>query len=631
MRRYLADQVVPAGRLRRRPPARENPDIPRSVNEKAGQNLTGWRFNLLGVLFLLAGAMIVIQLVRLQFSPERNEFVSLGDQYSRTLHIFYPPRGDIYDRWGRLLAGSTLVYEVGVQVDNVDNADTISFALSKVLSSHPEYDYPEYSDEIYSAIHRAQVSETAYVQLADFVTPEELSQLQEWAQNYTNLPDVNYGEVGRPSLDGLVYRPRLQRYYPEDSLGANILGFVNREGTGMFGVEAEFNDLLAGAPQSVWMSLDPYQVAEIPQLKSGSDLVLTIDREIQAAAEDVLKNALEDSGADGGVILVMDPNTGEMLAIASTPRLNPNEYWNYANVFTDSTPYNRAVSQDYEPGSVFKVLTMAAALDDGAVTPDTEFVDTGSIQIGGITIRNWDWGAWGPQNMEGCLAHSLNVCLTWIATELGAGQFYKYMQNFGFGRTTGVDLAGEAPGRLKLPGDTDWFEAELGTNSFGQGIAVTPIQMVMAISSVANGKGEMMMPHVMRSMVRDGYQYTPTPQVIGQPISAETAQTLTEMLANSLVSESSDALIEGYRVAGKTGTAEIATPTGYSTSATNASFVGWGPVGDPRFLVYVWLEKPQSSPWGSIVAAPVFADMVERLVVLMDIPPDDIAQNLAEH
>ena len=567
----------------------------------------------------------------MQFSPERNEFVAQGELYSRTLHIFYPPRGDIYDRWGRLLAGSTLVYEVGAQVDNVENADTIAFALSKVLSGHPEYDYPEYSDEIFSVLHRAEISGTAYVQLADFVTPEELTQLQDWAQNYANLPDVDYGEAGRPSLDGLVYRPRLQRYYPENDLSANVLGFVNREGAGMFGVEAEFNDLLAGAPQSVWMSLDPYQVTEIPQLKSGADIVLTIDREIQAAAEDVLNNALDDSGADGGVILVMDPNTGEMLAIASTPRLNPNEYWNYADVFTDNTPYNRAVSQDYEPGSVFKVLTMAAALDDGAVTPDTEFVDTGSIQIGGITIRNWDWGAWGPQNMQGCMSHSLNVCLTWVATELGAGQFYRYMQNFGFGRTTGIDLAGEAPGRLKLPGDTDWFEAELGTNSFGQGIAVTPIQMVMAISSVANGKGEMMMPHVMRSMVRDGFQYTPAPQVIGKPISAETAHTLTELLARSLEGESSDALIDGYRVAGKTGTAEIATPTGYSTSETNASFVGWGPVDNPRFLVYIWLEKPQSSPWGSVVAAPVFADMVERLVVLMDIPPDGVLQGMANH
>lgn len=629
MRRYGADHAVPTGRLRPKQPARDFTENPFATGEKAGQPLTGWRFNLMAILFFLAGVMVIIQLVRLQFSPERNAFVEQGELYSRTLHIFYPPRGDIYDRWGRLLAGSTLVYEVGAQVANVDNPDSIAFALSKVLVNHPEYDYAGYSDDIYAVIHKAQVSGTAYVQLADFVTPDELSILQEWARNYDSLPNIDYGTTGRPSLDGLVYRPRLQRYYPEDELGSNVLGFVNREGAGMFGVESEFNDLLAGIPQSVWMTLDPYQVTEIPQLKAGSDIVLTIDREIQAAAEEVLDNSLEDSGADGGVILVMDPNTGEMLAIASSPRLNPNEYWNYASVFTDNTPFNRAISQDYEPGSVFKVLTMAAALDDGAVKPDTEFVDTGSIQIGGITIHNWDWGAWGPQDMTGCLAHSLNVCLTWVATQMGAGPFYQYMQNFGFGRMTNIDLASEAPGRLKLPGDTDWYEADLGTNSFGQGVAVTPIQMVMAISAVANGRGEMMAPHVMLSMVRDGFQYTPASQVVGKPISAETAKELTAMLANSLEDESSDALVDGYQVAGKTGTAEIATPTGYTGNATNVSFVGWGPLNNPRFLVYVWLEKPTSSPWGSVVASPVFHDMVERLVVLMDIPPDNVEQGLA--
>lgn len=629
MSRYMAGQAIPAGRVRKKPPLGEIPEIKNPASEKAGQTLTGWRFNLLAILFGLAGVLIIVQLVRLQFSPERTEFVSQGDQYNRTLHIFYPPRGDIYDRWGRLLAGSTLVYEVGAQVDNVDNPDSIAFALSKVLASHAEYNYAGYSDDVYSVIHQAQISGTSYVQLADFVSPEELTQLQSWARNYANLPDVDYGEAGKPSLDGLVYRPRLQRYYPENELAANVLGFVNREGTGMFGVEAKFNDLLAGEPQSVWMTLDPYQVTEIPQLKAGADIVLTIDREIQAAAEEVLNKGLEDSGADGGAILVMDPNSGEMLAVASTPRLNPNEYWNYADVFTDNTPYNRAVSQTYEPGSVFKVLTMAAGLDSGAVTPDTEFLDTGSIQVGGITVHNWDWGAWGAQDMQGCMAHSLNVCLTWVATQIGAGTFYQYMQNFGFGRITGIDLAGEAAGRLKLPGDTDWYEAELATNAFGQGVAVTPMQMIMAISSVANKRGEMMVPHVMQSMVRDGFQYTPAPQIVGRPISAETARHLTELLAKSLESESSDALVDGYRVAGKTGTASIATPTGYSNTQTNASFVGWGPVANPRFLVYVWLEKPSASEWGSVVAAPVFHDMVERLVVLMDIPPDGVLQGSA--
>ncbi len=622
MRQFMAEHVVPAGRLRRRQPASATPPSTYPTVERTGQPLTGWRFNLLAVVFFLAGILIVVQLVRLQFSPERNEFVAQGEQYSRTLHIFYPPRGDVYDRYGRLLAGSTLVYEIGVQVDNIENPDSIAFAVSKALVNHPEYNYPAYSDDLLTVIHKAQIAGTAYVQLADFVTPQELTDLQKWARNYADLPNVDYGEAGRPSLDGLVYRPRLQRYYPENELASNVLGFVNREGAGMFGIESEFNDLLAGVPQSVWMTLDPYQVTEIPQLQAGADLVLTIDREIQAAAEIVLDDGVHKSGAEGGVMLVMDPNTGEILAMASSPRLDPNEYWNYGDTFKGSTPYNKAISADYEPGSVFKVLTMASALDAGVVTPDTEFVDTGAISVGGITIHNWDWGAWGPQNMEGCMAHSLNVCLSWVAMQLKAGPFYTYLQNFGIGRMTGIDLAGEASGRLKLPGDTDWYEADLGTNAFGQGVAVTPIQMVMAVSAIANGKGEMMAPHVLQSMVREGYQYTPATQVVGQPISAETAKALTLMLEASLESESSDALVNGYRVAGKTGTAEIPTPQGYTGDQTNASFVGWGPVSNPRFLIYVWLEKPESSGWGSVVAAPVFHEMANHLVLLMDIPPD---------
>src|SRR4030066_904430 len=162
MRRFMAEQVISAGRIRRRQPTNKVPESIHSANDKAGQTLTGWRFNLLGILFLLAGSMIIIQLVRLQFSPERNEFVAQGELYSRTLHIFYPPRGDIYDRWGRLLAGSTLVYEVGAQVDNVDNPDSLAFALSKVLVNHAEYDYAGYSDDIFAVVHQAQISGTAY-------------------------------------------------------------------------------------------------------------------------------------------------------------------------------------------------------------------------------------------------------------------------------------------------------------------------------------------------------------------------------------------------------------------------------------------------------------------------------------
>lgn len=226
--------------------------------------------------------------------------------------------------------------------------------------------------------------------------------------------------------------------------------------------------------------------------------------------------------------------------------------------------------------------------------------------------------------MVGCMQHSLNVCLTWVAKQMGTDLFYSYMDKFSVGRLTGVDMDGEVPGHLKVPGDSDWYEVELGTNSFGQGVAVTPLQLASAISAVAN-HGEMMAPHILYAYVDNGQQYTIPPRVVGRPITPETAHTLSEMLAVSLEGESSVALLPGYRMSGKTGTASIATATGsYDTELTNASFVGWGPVDDPRFLIYVWLEKPTSSPWGSEVAAPVFQEVAERLVVLMNIPPDDV-------
>jgi cell division protein FtsI/penicillin-binding protein 2 len=271
---------------------------------------------------------------------------------------------------------------------------------------------------------------------------------------------------------------------------------------------------------------------------------------------------------------------------------------------------------------------MAAALDAGVVTPETTYVDMGFIEIGGAIIRNWDGGAWGEQTMQGCLQHSLNVCLTWVAIQLGVDDFYRYMQEFGFGHMTGIDLADEESGRLKLPGDKDWFMMELGMNSFGPGLSVTPVQMLMAISAVAHLRGEMVEPHVMISTVTDGAQYSPQPAKMGQPISAETAQVLTEMLFHSLVNESSVALVDGYNVAGKTGTAQVSINGSYENELTNASFVGWGPIDEPRFLIDVWLDHPKSSPWGSVVAAPVFSEVFAQMAILADLPKDEARWSL---
>jgi cell division protein FtsI/penicillin-binding protein 2 len=201
--------------------------------------------------------------------------------------------------------------------------------------------------------------------------------------------------------------------------------------------------------------------------------------------------------------------------------------------------------------------------------------------------------------------------------------FYEYLDRFGFGYETGVDLAAEANGNLILPGDSDYYLSTFGTNTFGQGLAVTPIQMVSAVSALVN-EGQMVVPHVVRAIVQDGAQYNISPQFAGAPISRETAAQLNEMLAVSLEQEASLALVPGYRLAGKTGTAQIPGPNGYLQDQTNVSFVGWGPVDDARFVVYIWLEKPSASIWASDVAAPIFASVVERLVVLMDIPPDAI-------
>lgn len=587
---------------------------------RASNEAFAWRYRVVGMLFGFAALMIIAQILRIQLSSQAQIFREQGDIYAGEWRTVTPARGLIYDRWGNLLAGNQTVYELGVELKDVRNPDTIAFTLMGILKA----DY----DEIYAAASQEYSLDpdhpAVYAVLAKNVTEEQKARIESMAA------EVASQQVGRdqnpPSLRGLVFKPMLKRSFPEEEMASNILGFVNDEGVG-FGVEAKFNDMLAGTVQQVWVPLDPNRVEEVTEVPSGASLVLTIDREIQVAMEKLLDDAIEESGSDGGVLLVADPRTGEILAMATTPRLNLNNFGEYASVFPGSTPFNKAVSQAYETGSVFKVLTMAAALDSGAVKPDTTFVDTGVFEMGGIYIYNWNSGAWGPQDMTGCLQHSLNVCLAWVASELGPSRFYSYMQAFGFGRLTGIEIAGEDPGRLKVPGDQDWYDADLATNSFGQGLSATPIQMIMAISAIAND-GKMMAPHLVRSLVNNGRQYDTTPQVVGVPVSAETARTLTEMLAVSLETESSDALVEGYRVAGKTGTAEVPTPYGYTSNMTNASFVGWGPVDDPSFIVYVWLEKPTTSPWGSVVAAPVFRQAVERLVVLMNLPPDHIRQEL---
>ena len=575
-----------------------------------------WRSLLLAGLLAFIGVSIVLQIVRIQNSPEAAIFHTQEESYLRVLQTYYPQRGEIFDRDGHLLAGNKTVYEIGVQLSEVHDARAVSLSVAGALGLNPDALYGEIANPPQGL---------QYVVLADFVDPDKAAQLQKLQE--TMGAQAPSGQAN--SMAGLHFRAHPQRSYPEGSLASNVLGFVSREGRGYFGVEEKYNTLLAGNPIQVWVPTDPHKAVDIPRVPDGTTLVLTINRDLQAAVEQTLDASLTKYGAKNGTIVVMDPKNGEVLALASTPRMDPAKFWEYSTVYHNASEFDRAISMPYEPGSTFKILTMAAALDTGTVTPNTAFLDTGAIMVGGATIRNWDDAAWGPQDMIGCLQHSLNVCLAWVSTQVGAQNFYGYMNRFGLGHLTGIDLAGEAAGRLKMPGDGDWYPVDLATNAFGQGIAVTPMQMLMAASSIAED-GRMVTPHVLYAMVRDGRQYSVPPQYAGSPISADTAHTLSNMLAISLEQESSNALVPGYRMAGKTGTAQIPGDYGYETGVTNASFIGWGPVDDPKFMVYVWLERPSASIWGSETAAPVFAEIAQKATVILDIPPDNIREQIAK-
>lgn len=574
-----------------------------------------WRIQLLMYVLLVMSVFIFGWTVSFQFLPEGEELTKEGDLYQGVWLEIKPPRGLIYDRSGYLLAGNRIVYEVGLELQYKGTPE----AIARVLNATLGIDYqdafriasiPHSENAVYAQIARDVPSEDAY---------KLMKLLEDWQASYS-------GEKDEESLEGLVLFPYLARTYPEKALASSVIGFVAKDNKGYHGLEQRYDTVLSGASREIFIPKNPNYASELPDIPPGASMILTIDREVQAMVEGILDSAIEQYDAQSANAIVLNPKTGAILAMATAPRLDINEYWNFSEVYPGNTPFNRLISYTYEPGSVFKIFTMAAALDNGDVTLDTQFFDPGYFEYGGIVVRNWDRSAWGQQNMIGCLQHSLNVCLAWVGTEMGAEKFYQYMDAFGFGHYTSVDLAGEATGRLKEPGDGDWYPSDLATNTFGQGVSVTALQMITATTALAN-HGQMMVPRVIQSIVDNGIQLEIRPSIYGTPISQETADKMSFALSLSLENEASKALVPGYRVAGKTGTAQIPGGEGYLENKTNASFIGWGPVDDPEFMIYVWLEHP-TPIWGSETAAPVFSEIAQRLVVLMELPPDSMRQQL---
>jgi cell division protein FtsI/penicillin-binding protein 2 len=553
-------------------------------------NRTRYRLVVLSVILAICGVAIIAQLVRLQV-VDHQKFRDEVDREEKRTETVVPPRGRIWDRSGNLLADNVARFQVMADV-GVDINEAVR-ELSPVLNVQP------------GEMRAALASANQPVVLA------------------TDLPMATGRTVSNLQVSRVFAVPYWRRAYPERQLASHVLGFVNAEPKGYYGVEQSYDALLGGrqevvlASQAAWFEPSPSSSLRLEGPRPGVDLVLTIDRTFQALAEAELERTLAETGAKSGTIVMMDPRTGAILAMANAPTFDPNRY-------TETPPgrfVNPAVSVSYEPGSVFKILTMAAALQEGRVTPDTVYNDTACVEVGGWSICNWDRKAHGPSTMVDLLAHSLNVGAATLSTQMGGQMFYRYVEAFGIGKVTGIDLGGEEKGSLRTPDDLTWHESDLGTNAFGQGLSVTPIQMLTAAAAVANG-GVMMRPHVVAQMIDGNQVMSAKPTPIGRPISGQTARTLTEMLEKAVQREL-QLQVPGYRIAGKTGTAQIPIPGGYDDPWTIASFVGWGPVSDPRLIVLVKLDRPTSSPYGGQTAAPVFVRLASRMFVLMGVPPDN--------
>jgi len=583
-----------------------------------------WRYAIAAGGILALGVIVIARMVMLQTGPERQNLSALVTPGVAKENVARP-RGVILDRDGHLLAGNRAVYQLDVDLRAVP-ADLVP-AVAQIIGDAVKSVSAESLEATLTDLKRQNA---AYVQIPERVTEE---QKQLILNRVAALNKTKEG-AGRINLaQALAFHEGTERYYPEGDLAANVLGFVSRiGGKGYRGVEEYYDDLLGGGVVQVEYSLVPWEgEPPVSQLKNSepSSLYLTLDRALQHAAEEEAWRAVHDAQAQKATIIVADPYTGEILAMAMYPRPNLNDYDAVVKSIRDADEgptkekFNLAL-QEYEPGSVFKIITMAMALDLGTVTPQTHYYDTGTYPTGALAIYNWDRGAWGDQTMVTCLQHSLNTCLAWVATERVKRQsFYDYLQAFGFGRRTGIDLAHEDQGKYQ-----NGWEFDLSYQAFGQGIDVTPVQMVAAASAIANG-GYLVTPHVLQYSVLHGRVYGYQPEAQRQVISADTSATMRRMLKESLQGESSAALVPGYSVAGKTGTAEISeNGQGYVTSDTNASFVGWFPAEEPRYLIYVWLVRPQRSKWASVVAAPVFSRMVQRIAVLEHVPPDAVREQI---
>jgi len=447
-----------------------------------------------------------------------------------------------------------------------------------------------------------------------------------WVLLQRKVPNDTKEKISSLKIDGLGFEKDSRRFYPEASMAAQLLGFVGSDkfgqDTGYFGLEGYYDQQLRGKPGQIGEETDPFGFPILVgkyrpiEPKKGVSLKLTLDRSIQFMVEEKLRQAVEKYGAKDGTVIIADPATDRILAMATYPTYNSS-----LRLESQEELYkNPAITDTYEPGSIFKLITMSAALDLSVVEPATRCSKcSGPRQIGGYEISTWNKKYYPDSTMTEVIEHSDNVGMTFVSEKLGVDKFYDYIKRFGFGKTTGIDLQGESSGFIREK--KDWKVIDLATASFGQGLAITPIQMVQAVSAIAN-KGKLQTPMIVEGIIDGTKEEIVKPKEEKQVINPKTAAQISEMMVNAVENGEAKAFApKNYRIAGKTGTAQIPVAGHYDPNKTIASFVGFAPADDPKFVMLVRFSEPTSSPFGSETAAPTFFAIARDLFNYFGIAP----------
>ena len=465
--------------------------------------------------------------------------------------------------------------------------------------------------------------------------PTLLAKISDKQKNYIalvhDITDQQSSQITAAKIAGVYLSPEAVRFYPEGNFLSQVLGFTGYSDNspnikiGLYGLEKYFQKTLAGTDGQVATEADlngnwiAGANRNFLAAQDGSSLTLTIDRSIQYQAEKVLSAAVQKHGADSGSVIVANPKTGAILAIANYPSFDPN---NYGQTKDLSNFIDAATTENYEPGSTMKAVTLGGALDQGLITPQTTFQDSGEVDIAGYKIQNSDHKVHGLTTMTEVLDHSLNTGAIWVEQQLGNDKFSSYLKKFGFGHATNVELP-EAAGDISNVSKSNDPQINFYTAAFGQGITVTPIQMIQAYDPLAN-KGQMMQPYLVDSITSaDGKTVTKiSPKIETQVISQSAATLMTAMLVDDVENGYGKAAgVKGYYIAGKTGTAQVAGNGGYVANDNIGSFVGYGPAQDPQFLMLVNINHPRDVNFAETTAAPAFGEIANFILNYYQIKP----------